>query len=267
MGEGIRMSVSSSTSNVVVTYQDQVAIVTLNRPAVLNALDLLTLEELYIKLEEIAQSEALVVILQGSGKGFSAGGDIKSMLTLDNHSALPYIMDIIGKVVTTLYTMPKLVISSIHGPAAGLGLSIALASDFVFVQQDAILAMNFIGIGLIPDGAGHFFMEKRLGELKAKRVIWEGKRLTASEALALELVDEVAEEVSSFSQLYANKLLSQPILAMIETKKIYATLHVEKLKQTLELEKQGQSKMRVTEDHREGINAFLEKRPPNFQGK
>ncbi|MGM9988919.1 MAG: enoyl-CoA hydratase [Bacillaceae bacterium] len=261
------MSVSSSTSNVIVAYENKIATITLNRAEVLNALDLVTLEELAAKLQEVKNSDALVVILKGSGRGFSSGGDIKSMLTLDNQDALPAIMDTIGEVVTTLYTMPKIVISSIHGAAAGLGLSIGLASDYVFAQQDAVIAMNFIGIGLIPDGAGHFFMEKRVGEDKAKQLIWEGKRLNGEEAAQIGLVDEVVEDVHGYTAKFANGLLHKPLLAMIETKKIYSTLGVEKLEKILALEKQGQAKMRVSGDHKEGITAFLQKRLPKFEGK
>ena len=91
-----------------------------------------------------------------------------------------------------LYSMPKLTISAVYGAAAGLGFSLALATDHIIADKTSKLAMNFIGIGLIPDGGSHFFLEKRLGETKAKQVIWDGKMMNADEALELGLIEEVA---------------------------------------------------------------------------
>lgn len=125
---------------------------------------------------------------------FSAGGDIKSMLSSNDESKFDGIMNTISEVVVTLYTMPKLVISAIHGPTAGLGLSIALTADYVMADISSIIAMNFIGIALIPDGGGHFFLQKRVGENMTKQIIWEGKKLSASEALDIGLIDEVIGE-------------------------------------------------------------------------
>ena len=102
------------------------------------------------------------------------------------------VMDSISELIITLYSMPKLTISAVSGAAAGLGFSLALATDHIIAEKTSKLAMNFIGIGLIPDGGAHFFLEKKLGEAKAKQVIWDGKMMDADEALELGLIEEVA---------------------------------------------------------------------------
>jgi enoyl-CoA hydratase/carnithine racemase len=128
--------------------------------------------------------------------------------------------------------------------------------------------MNFIKIGLIPDGGAHFFLEKILGEAKAKQIIWRGETMTAQEAMNLGIVNEVVEkDLHTALDRKLNEWEHEPIQAMIKTKKIYAENNRPVLLKLLELEKQGQYKMRETLDHKEGIEAFLEKRPPRFIGK
>ncbi|MFD3447254.1 enoyl-CoA hydratase [Microbacteriaceae bacterium 4G12] len=262
------MSVSSSTDFVIVKYEGRMATIMLNRPTVLNALDEAMLRDLLLKLQEVAQSAADVVVLCGNGRGFSAGGDIKMMISAHDKDQFTSVMATISELAVTLYTMPKLVISAIHGPTAGLGLSIALAADYVIADMSSIIAMNFIGIGLIPDGGGHFFLKNRLGESLTKQIIWEGRKMTATEALELGVIDEITGQ--DFQQTVKQKVdewLQKPVKAMIQTKRILSEGNKQALLQVLELEREGQFNMRATADHKEGISAFLEKRLPVFQGK
>lgn len=254
-------------STVKVIDQGQVVMVELNRPESLNAMNVEMLETLAEELKNIAKGDAKVVVLKGSGNAFSAGGDIKMMLQEDEGN-FERVMDSIASMITTLYTMQKITISAIHGAAAGLGLSLALASDFVVAHSSTKLAMNFIKIGLIPDGGGHFFMEKRLGESKAKQMIWEGKTISAAAALELGLVDRVEDEgMEEMIMKKVSMLLHAPLQAMLETKEIYTKTSLPRLQQILELEKNAQGRMRKSEDHKEGIKAFVEKRMPVFTGK
>jgi 2-(1,2-epoxy-1,2-dihydrophenyl)acetyl-CoA isomerase len=248
------------------TFSNQLAILELNRPESLNAMNEQMLTELLEKLKEVEKSDAPILLITGKGRGFSAGGDIKTMLNEEDPEKFFEIMETIKQLIVTLYSLPKVAIAAIHGPAAGLGLSFALASDYLIATKDARLAMNFIGIGLIPDGGGHFFLERRLGEAKAKQLIWEGKAMNAEEAFRLGLIDEIVEDSSEIYEKIA-QWQTKPLQAMIETKKIYTELNKDRLLQVLHLEKIGQQKMRQTEDHREGVRAFLEKRKPYFIGK
>ncbi|MEE6449929.1 enoyl-CoA hydratase [Gottfriedia acidiceleris] len=262
------MSISNTAEHVLLRKEGRVATVVFNRPEVLNAMNEDTFRQFRDVLDEISSSDVDVVVLCGNGKGFSSGGDLKSMLSNTDESAFGPVMDLISDVVVKLYTLPKIVISAIHGPAAGIGLSFALASDFVLAHESGVLAMNFIGIGLIPDGGAHYFLEKRLGETKAKQLIWEGKKLNALQAVEIGLIDEVIS--GDFEQKINDRvkaILQKPVSAMIQTKQIYCNSNLESLKNVLLYEKEGQGAMRRTADHQEGVQAFLQKRLPVFTGK
>ncbi|KON68075.1 enoyl-CoA hydratase [Peribacillus butanolivorans] len=260
---------SSNSGTVLVTYSERTATVAMNRPEAMNALNPQMLNDFIFALKEVSENEDVdVVILKGNGNAFSAGGDIKMMLAPDKEEGFNDLMDGISELVTTLYFMPKLTISAIHGAAAGLGLSIALATDHLIADSESKVAMNFIGIGLIPDGGGHFFLERRLGEVGAKELIWEGRVLTALEAKEKGLIHEIAD--GTLEQAVERKVqgwLKSPVQAMIKTKKILSEKNRPLLIKMLEIEKAAQFKMRQTADHQEGIKAFVEKRRPNFIGK
>ncbi|MEH7110335.1 MULTISPECIES: enoyl-CoA hydratase [Bacillaceae] len=263
------MVLNFTTDKVNLRVDGRVATVEINRPEALNAMDVDVIKGLVYRLKEIGESDEVdIVVITGNGRAFSAGGDIKTMLSNMNESDFYPVMDYISELIITLYSIPKLTISAVTGAAAGLGFSLALATDHIIADANSKLAMNFIGIGLIPDGGAHFFLEKRLGELKAKQVIWDGKMMTAEEALSLGLIQEVSNgDLQDAVHTRINDWLSRPVLAMIKTKKILAEKNRPQLLKILELEKYGQQKMRETADHKEGITAFLEKRKPRFIGE
>jgi 2-(1,2-epoxy-1,2-dihydrophenyl)acetyl-CoA isomerase len=263
------VSLEFVTDKVNLVVDGRVATVEMNRPEALNALDSELIKGLVSTLKEISESDEIdIVVLTGKGKAFSAGGDIKTMLSNMNEQDFFPIMDWICELVVTLYSMPKLTISAVSGAAAGLGFSLALASDYIIADKTSKLAMNFIGIGLIPDGGAHFFLEKKLGETKAKQIIWDGKMMGAEEAYNVGLIQEIADEgLHEALEARIADWLNRPVQAMIKTKKILAEKNRPQLLKILELEKHGQQKMRETADHQEGIKAFLEKRRPKFIGK
>ncbi|WP_046175419.1 enoyl-CoA hydratase [Domibacillus indicus] len=253
--------------HVLCSIERETAFIRLNRANDLNALNIEMMNELCCCLKEVSRNDAVnIVVLSGEGPVFSAGGDIKEMLAARDEGQFQSIMDTIADIALCFYTMPKLTAAAIHGAAAGLGLSIALAADFVLCETDSKLAMNFIGIGLIPDGGGHFMLERRLGAVKAKKVIWDGKIMSGAEAAEMGLVDRSVAPGAIHQEVgyLMKELYQKPIQAMIKTKKIMADMNRPQLLKTLELEKQGQLKMRESKDHQEGIRAFLEKRRPVF---
>ncbi|MFC3883810.1 enoyl-CoA hydratase [Bacillus songklensis] len=248
-------------------FTDRVATLTLNRPQSYNALNQEMLKEMVEALEEVKKSSADFLVLKGSGKAFSAGGDIKMMTMPETGELFPQILETIGAMVLTLYTMPQLTIAAIHGSAAGLGLSLALACDYVIAEEQAKVAMNFIGIGLIPDGGGHYFLKERLGAHQAKHLIWKGEVLSGAEAQRIGVVDEATADLEQALQQKLSEWARKPVLAMKETKQLYMQQTAAELQHILKMETKGQAKMRDTKDHREGIQAFLEKRLPTFAGR
>ncbi|WP_243291471.1 enoyl-CoA hydratase [Bacillus sp. FJAT-47783] len=248
--------------------QESYAHLQLNRPDSLNALDEEMLTDLSKALSIVESAKVPLLFISGAGRAFSAGGDIKTMLQSSNNDRFKEIMEKIEHITLSLYRLPAVTVSLVHGAAAGLGLSLALASDYVYAHNDAKIAMNFINIGLIPDGGGHFHMAKRLGEGKAKQIIWEGKTHAATTALELGIIDDVFEErVEDKLEKEKERLLNKPLKAMVASKEIFVQMNEPSLQQSLRLEAHFQGEMRQTSDHQEGIRAFLEKRRPTFSGK
>lgn len=251
------------------TKDDRIATLTLNRPNSMNAMDDVMMKELADAFEELKTDHAIqVLLIKGAGRTFSAGGDIKKMIDPESPMDMGDVMQHITRLAKTLYLLPQITIAVIHGSAAGLGFSLALGCDILVAEEDSKLAMNFIGIGLVPDGGGHFFLKERIGTTNAKKMIWGGEVIDGKTAKAAGLVDELVPngkaEVSA-SQL-AKGLLRSPISAMIASKRILHESKRAELEQVLQLESESQVAMRNTADHLEGIRAFVEKRQPVFSG-
>lgn len=244
--------------------------VSLNRPNVMNGMNLTMMKELADCFEHLKErKEVKILILKGNGKAFSAGGDIKMMLSSGDQKEFEEIMEYITRLTVALYQLPMVTIAQVHSAAAGLGFSLALGCDYIIAEESSKLAMNFIGIGLVPDGGGHFFMKERVGTPKAKQLIWKGKVMNVEEALQLGLIDQIASngELQSTVDQLVGKFLSSPILAILETKKILHEQKLPELLKVLNMEKAAQLRMRKTDDHIEGMKAFIEKRIQQFKGR
>lgn len=253
-----------------VDIADRRATLTFNRPKIANAMNLLMMQELADCFEFLKDNpEVQILVIKGGGKIFSAGGDIKMMMTSGDPVDFEIIMGYITRMVLALYQLPMVTVAQIQGAATGLGFSLALGCDVIVVEENSKLAMNFIGIGLVPDGGGHFFMKERVGITKAKQLIWQGNIMEPKEALDLGLIDQIVEkgEMEATVDQIVGKFLASPILAVLETKAILHAQKLPELKKVLEMEAAAQSRMRKTDDHLEGIKAFIEKRTQQFKGK
>ncbi|WP_404451649.1 enoyl-CoA hydratase/isomerase family protein [Virgibacillus necropolis] len=247
---------------------DQIGYIYLNRPERYNALDKEMLNELLEVVTQVEKSSDRIIIISGKGKAFCAGGDVGMMTDFANQDFYYEVMDTIEKVIMKLYLMPKIVISAIKGSAAGLGLSLALSADFVVAQNDAKLGMLFLGVGLAPDGGGHFWLKERLGVHGAKQFTWSMKQVDGTTAYSMNLVDQVSDEsVINHATSLAKQVLLQPLTSMVKTKLMYHNEKKDTLQHYLTEEKKTQWELRQTKDHQEGVNAFLEKRKPVFIGE
>lgn len=257
-------------STIEVKKDGRLARLTLNRPESMNAMDDVMMKELADAFESLkTDADVQVLIIQGAGRAFSAGGDIKKMVDPETPMDIGTVMVDVSRLAKALYELPQITIASIHGAAAGLGFSVALGCDVILAEENSKLAMNFIGIGLIPDGAGHFFLKERIGVPLAKQLIWSGEVLQGPVAKEKGLVDELVPEgqVAQASEMLAQKFLQSPIAAMLATKKILHAQKIDELENVLRLESEQQVAMRNTQDHMEGISSFVQKRKPTFTGK
>ncbi|MFD1206741.1 MULTISPECIES: enoyl-CoA hydratase [Sporosarcina] len=257
-------------STIELTTDGRLARLTLNRPEAMNAMDDVMMRELAEAFESLKENEEVqVLIIQGEGRAFSAGGDIKKMVDPEKPMDISTVMVDVSRLAKGLYELPQITIASIHGAAAGLGFSLSLGCDVLIAEENSKLAMNFIGIGLVPDGAGHFFLKERIGIPKAKQLIWSGEVMDGNTAKKRGLVDEVVPEgqAAATAEALASQFLAAPIRAMIASKKILHEQNLKELEQVLSMESKYQVEMRQTEDHLEGIQAFVQKRKPEFAGK
>ncbi len=253
---------------------ENLAIISLNRPDSMNCFNLVMLNELAAVLEEVAVDEDIrVVIITGEGRAFSAGADIKAkdeMFALPKvHKETDDILKLVVRVTLAIRQMPKPVIAAVNGVAAGASANFALACDLIVASEKAKLAENFINIGLVPDGGGTFFLPERIGYHRAVDIFFTGKILSAQEAFDLGLFNRVVppEEVLKEARSLAQELAEKPRLAIMAGKTILNRELIPRLRAYLEDEVHYQRLMLGSQDAREGINAFLEKRKPRFVGK
>jgi 2-(1,2-epoxy-1,2-dihydrophenyl)acetyl-CoA isomerase len=240
--------------------------ITLNRPDKLNSFNRALHEELQAALEEARDSAVRAVVITGAGRGFSAGqdlnafgeaGDVAAMLRATYHVN-----------VMAIRSLEKPVIAAVNGVCAGAGLSLACACDIRLASDAAFFVPGFVGIGLIPDSGGTYFIQRLLGTARAFEWMTSNRRLTAAEAHAWGLVSEVVEADAFATRVMerAAELAAAPTRAIALTKRLYDEAATATLEEQLEREAEAQAEAAQTEDFREGVTAFGEKREARFSG-
>jgi 2-(1,2-epoxy-1,2-dihydrophenyl)acetyl-CoA isomerase len=253
-------------AEVEVAREGAVQTITLNRPEKLNAFTRTLHEELHAALELARDPEVRAVVVIGAGRGFSAGqdlgefgegGDVASMLRATYHVN-----------VMAIRSLEKPVIAAVNGVCAGAGLSLACACDIRLASDAAFFVPGFVGIGLIPDSGGSYFLQRLLGTPRAFEWMTSNRRLTAVEAHAWGLVSEVMEAGTFSAQVAerAAELAAGPTCAIALTKRLYDEAATSTLGEQLEREAEAQAQAAQTEDFREGVAAFGEKREARFSG-
>jgi len=249
------------------TREGAVQTITLNRPDKLNSFTRTLHAELNAALKEARDPDVRAVVITGAGRGFCAGqdltefseaGDVGASLRSTYH---PNVLAIRG--------LEKPVIAAVNGVCAGAGLSLACVCDIRIASDAASFVPGFAGIALVPDAGGTFFVDRLLGAARAFEWMSTNRKLSADEAFAWGLVHEVvaADAFPARVAEYAAALAAGPTRAIAMTKRLFDHAGTATLEEQLELEAQLQSAATQTEDFREGVAAFLEKRPPSFSGR
>jgi methylglutaconyl-CoA hydratase len=241
--------------------------ITLNRPEKRNALCPLLIEELTIALNEAETCDCGVVILTGAGPAFCAGLDMEHLATMTAHTPDENRQDSenMARVLRTLYDFSKPVIAAVNGPAIAGGMSLATIPDFTLAVPEAKFGYTEVKVGFVPAIAASFLL-RQVGELRTRELLLSGRLLKAQEALQLGLVTQIvnAGELMATAVALAQCLLMNSPQAMHEVKRLLAKHSSRRLDQELEDAIQVNARQRSAEDFKEGVQAFLERRRPEW---
>lgn len=247
-----------------------VATITLNRPDLFNSFNDIQIGEVLTACKQAKEDPTIkVLVLTGAGKAFSAGGDAGMLATMKSSFDARYIFDRSALLVKTIYDFPKPVIAAVNGVAAGAATGCTLASDILIASEKAKFAANFVNIAFVPDGGTSYFLFNKLGHHRTAEILFTGRILDAQECLDAGIFnrvvppDTLTEEVDKL----ASKIASGPPITLKFMKQILRACAGKDLETIASLESGAQVICWNSEDFREGIQAFLEKRKPAFQGK
>lgn len=255
-----------SLQTIEITKKDKVAVIRLNRPELLNAVNEQLVWDFQKATEDVKKDDSVrVVIITGSGRGFSAGADLseKKASWKGSKDALlrgykPFFENIIN--------MPKPVIASISGPAAGIGAAIAMSCDLRVMSDDSYILSVFSNIALVPDGGLSWYLPKFMGFAKAYEYAIEAKKISAEECLKYGIANKVVakDELENITLEWAIKLSKRSSQSLNHTKRLMReSLHIGYW-DTFHNEAEIQNELTVSPQNREAVKAFLEKREPNF---
>ena len=254
-------------SEVITRHDGGVLTITLNRPDVFNAFNRALHAALRAALEEAAGPEVRAVVITGAGRGFCAGQDLREFSEVQDAVA-DALEATYHPNIRLIRGLAKPVIAAVNGPVAGAGLSLVSACDVRVASSAATFVPGFVGIGLVPDSGGSWFLHRLLGFARAFEWMSSNRRLGADEALAWGLVSEVipAEGFEARVAQIAAAWAELPTLAVGLTKQLFEHAHTASLEEQLALEGRLQEAAVASADFAEGVGAFLEKRPPKFTG-
>lgn len=250
--------------------ENGVAIIGLNRPESLNALDLEILKELADCLTRCGDDQEIrAIVLKGEGKVFCAGGDIKSMeQDLARSYLLRQLTMYLHTAIAAIWRMPKPVIAAVHGAATGAGFALGLACDVIIAAEKARFGTAYLAIGLSPDGGTTFFLPKVMGLHRAKYLTFTSEIIDTATAQQFSFISKVVkgEDLLSEAMKMAGRLAAGPTWAIAKSKELLNQSFLQTLETQMGAERDGISFASGTSDFSEGLSAFFAKRNPKFKG-
>ena len=251
-----------------------VAILALNRPEVLNAFNGQLHQDLHDALDNVSNDdEVRCVMIRGEGRGFSAGADLRGEdLQQDGDEASDlgeYLRKTYSQTITKITGMEKPVVAVLHGPVYGAGVGLALACDLRVAAESVKFSVAFVKIGLMPDAGVSFFLPRIIGLGRAMEMGMLGRAVEAEEAYRVGLVNKVVDDDALLEEAraLAENLAALPTRALGQIKQVLYASFESDLETALEREAEGQTFCGYTEDHKEGVTAFFEKREADFAGR
>lgn len=251
-----------------------VGVVTLNRPDSLNALTTQVGQEFLAAVNQARSNGARAIIVTGAGRAFCAGGDLREMRKIaEQEGKIEAFFDeplrLLNDCILLIRRSPLPFVAAVNGVASGGGCNLALACDLVVASESARFNQAFIKIGLVPDCGGTFILPRLVGWKRATELMMTGEVISANRALEMGMINAVVpdDELSSHALAMAEKLAQAPTAAMGRIKGLLELSATNDYEGQLELEREAQITSGQTKDFREGVAAFLEKRPPNFVGE
>jgi 2-(1,2-epoxy-1,2-dihydrophenyl)acetyl-CoA isomerase len=252
------------------TNENGLATITLNRPEVFNALNDEITFELQDAFKVVGKDETIrAVVLTGEGKAFCSGQDLKAASGQEKRSFLDSLHKRYNPIIRAMRTLPKPIICRLNGVAAGAGCSLALACDIIVAAEEATLIEVFINIGLVPDSGSSYFLPRLVGMAKAFEMCSMGTRVKAKEAETMGLITKAVpiDQLDSVVKEYADYFSNAPTKSIGLIKKMLNKSSTATLDDMLEYEAYCQEIAGSSQDYKEGVTAFLEKRKPAFKGK
>ena len=253
--------------------RDAVCVITLNRPESLNALTLAVAGEFKTAIASAVEQKARAVVLTGAGRAFCAGGDLREMQRIaSSNGRVEAFFDEplreLNDCIRLIRQTPLPFIAAVNGAASGGGCNLALACDLVIAGESARFNQAFIKIGLSPDCGGTFILPRLVGWRRATQLMMTGEVTTAAQALAMGMINAVVPDDQLIAQALAmaESLAQAPTAAIGRIKELLDASANNNYGEQLELEREAQLKSGLTRDFKEGVAAFIEKRPPKFVG-
>ena len=258
---------ASDQTDITLLEDNGVAWLTLNRPDKLNSFTANMHQQLRDALRSVQTSDTIrCLVITGAGRGFSAGQDLADIAESDLDQILERDYN---PLVTTLKGLDMPVIACVNGVAAGAGANIALACDIVLAAQSASFIQSFSQIGLVPDAGGSWSLPRLIGLPRAMALAMTGERVSSEQAQSWGMIWRSVEDdkLIAETQALAHKLANMPTIGLAFTKKLLNESWTRSLDEQLLLEKDFQMAASKTADYAEGVDAFLNKRKPDFKGR